>query len=145
MASSCPFRRTLHEDLFLNLTFLNRALLYTYVIGRNKMLTFYINDLINYVFDIFRTSKCSSSGKLIALYPWLKWPVCESDKVSPSSANVKNGRTYNSTPLYALMPCTETIFTFTLLTYAYLCYFCHAEIIIKLLYFILRQFIQPLL
>ena len=96
MASSCPFRHTWHDDLFLNLTFLNRALWYTYVIRSNKMLTFYINDLINYAFDMFRTSKFSSLGRLVALSPWLKWPVCESDKISPSSANVKNERTYNA-------------------------------------------------
>jgi len=35
------------------------------------MHTFYINDLINYsVFDMFRTSKCSSSGRLVYAVLW---------------------------------------------------------------------------
>ena len=44
----------------------------TYVMRTNKIHTFYINVLFNYsVFDMFRTSKCSSSGRLVYAEPLL--------------------------------------------------------------------------
>jgi len=33
-----------------------------------------------------------------ALFPWARWPECEADYLSPSSAKVKNAWNYSSTP-----------------------------------------------
>jgi len=37
---------------------------------------------------------------VVALSPGVKWPVCEAHHPYPSSAEVKNYRTYISTPTY---------------------------------------------
>ena len=58
----------------------------SHVIRNNLMLTFYVNDLINYsVFDMFRTSKCSSSGRLV--YAAL-WYFCQSEIIIKAMWNV---------------------------------------------------------
>jgi hypothetical protein len=60
---SCSFASRM-PGIFNTLRYLNRTL--WYVIRTNRMHTFYINVVLNYtVSGMFRTSKCSSSGKRI--------------------------------------------------------------------------------
>jgi len=54
----------MNEWMAGHLPFLNRASWYARVRRTNKMYTFLINDLINYFFDMFRTTKSSPSGSL---------------------------------------------------------------------------------
>jgi len=56
---------------FLTLRSLNRALWYTYVIRTKICKLFSLINYFNYiVFDMFRTTKCWSTGRLVHAYLW---------------------------------------------------------------------------